>query len=112
MTIKFQNHEQVIDTLNSAELWLGIFKDVEDQFYSKFECFDDPSHLIVQLDYYCDHWFKPMLYNIRLRECIKWYLNNSKSIDDINNVINDALQGKTSYLVPPKQIEGDDEIPF
>ena len=53
-----------------------------------------------------------MLYNIRLRECIKWYLNNSKSIDDINNVINDALQGKTSYLVPPKQIDEDDEIPF
>lgn len=110
--IKFENHNDVINALNAAELWLGIFKDVEDQFYLKMECFDDPSHLVIQLDYYCDHWFKPMLYNIRLRECIKWFIDNNKSLDELNDVINDALIGKTSYLVPRKPIEEDDEIPF
>lgn len=49
---------------------------------------------MVQLDYYCERWFKPMLYNIRLCQAIKWYLNNSKSIEDLNAIINDALIGK------------------
>lgn len=110
MSIKFENHQEVINTLNAAELWLGIFQDVKDQFYLKIECFDDPQHLIVQLDYYCDIHFKAMLYNIRLCQAIKWYLNNSKSIEDLNAIINDALIGKTAYLVLIKPEE--DEIPF
>lgn len=110
--IKFENKNQVIDTLNSAELWLGIFQDVKDQFYLKIECFDDPSHLIIQLDYYCDRWFKSMLYNIRLVQCIKWYLDNSKSLEELNDIINDALLGKTAYLVLTRKVEEDDEIPF
>lgn len=109
--IKFNNHNEVIDAFNSAELWLGIFQDKKDWFYTRMEAFDDPSHLMVQLDYYCDIHFKAMLYNIRLCQAIKWYLNNSKSIEDLNAIINDALVGKTAYLVPRK-VEEDDEIPF
>ena len=109
--IKFNTKEQAFDALNSAELWLGIFQDVKDQFYLRMECFDDPSHLVIQLDYYCERWFKPMLYNIRLCQCIKWVINNNKTLDELNDVINDALQGKTAYLVPRK-VEEDDEIPF
>lgn len=30
--IKFKNENQVIDTLNSAELWLGVFQDEKDWF--------------------------------------------------------------------------------
>ncbi len=110
--VKFENKNQVIDTLNSAELWLGTFQDVEDQFYSEMERFDDPSHLVIQLDYYCEHWLESLLYNARLRECIKLFIDNNKSLDELNDVINDALIGKTSYLVPRKPIEEDDEIPF
>lgn len=109
--IKFENENQVIDTLNSAELWLGVFQDKKDWFYTRMECFDDPYHIMVQLDYYCECWFKPMLYNIRLCQAIKWYLNNSKSIEDLNAIINDALIGKTAYLVLIKEVE-EDEIPF
>ena len=74
--------------------------------------FDDSSHIRIQLDYYCDRWFIPMLYNIRLSRTIKWYLDNSKSLEELNDIINDALDGKTSYLVPRKPIEEKDEIPF
>lgn len=75
--IKFESKEQVINALNSAELWLGVFQDKKDWFYTRMECFDNPYHIMVQLDYYCERWFKPMLYNIRLCQAIKWYLNNS-----------------------------------
>lgn len=109
--IKFENRNEVIDMLNSAELWLGFFQDKKDWFYTRMECFDDPYHIMVQLDYYCERWFKPMLYNIRLCRAIKWYLNNSKSIEDLNAIINDALIGKTAYLVLIKEVE-EDEIPF
>lgn len=109
--IKFESEEQVIDVLNSAELWLGVFQDKKDWFYTRMECFDDPYHIIVQLDYYCDIHLKAMLYNIRLCQAIKWYLNNSKSIEELNAIINDALCGKTSYLVLIKPVE-EDEIPF
>ena len=109
--IKFENHNDVINALNSAELWLGVFQDVKGQFYLKMECFDDPSHICIQLDYYCDRWFKPMLYNIRLVQAIKWFINNNKSLDELNAIINDALIGKTAYLVLIKPIEKD-EIPF
>lgn len=112
MTIEFQNHEQVIDQFNAAEMWLWSFQDEKDKFYLKMEKFDNPSHLIIQLDYYCECHFNVMLYNIRLCQAVKWYLNNSKSIEELNAIINDALCGKTSYLVPRKQIEEDDEIPF
>lgn len=109
--IKFENRNEVIDMLNSTELWLGVFQDKKDWFYTRMECFDDPYHIMVQLDYYCERWFKPMLYNIRLCQAIKWYLNNSKSIEDLNVIINDALIGKTAYLVLIKEVE-EDEIPF
>lgn len=109
--IKFENRNEVIDMLNSAELWLGVFQDKKDWFYTRMECFDDPSHICIQLDYYCDRWFKSMLYNIRLVQCIKWYLDNSKSLEELNDIINDALQGKTSYLVLIKEVE-EDELPF
>lgn len=108
--VKFENKNQVIDALNSAELWLGVFQDKKDWFYTRMECFDNPYHIMVQLDYYCDIHFKAMLYNIRLCQAIKWYLNNSKSIEDLNAIINDALIGKTAYLVLIKPEE--DEIPF
>lgn len=108
--IKFESKEQVINALNSAELWLGVFQDKKDWFYTRIECFDNPYHIMVQLDYYCDHWFKPMIYNIRLVQCIKWYLDNGKTLAELNAVINGALQGSTSYLVLIKPEE--DEIPF
>ena len=109
--IKFENRNEVIDMLNSAELWLGAFQDKKDWFYTRMECFDDPYHIMVQLDHYCDRWFKPMLYNIRLSRTIKWYLDNSKSLEELNDIINDALDGKTYYLVP-RVIEVVDELPF
>lgn len=109
--IKFESEEQVINVLNSAELWLGVFQDKKDWFYTRMECFDDPYHIIVQLDYYCDIHLKAMLYNIRLCQAIKWYLDNSKSLEELNDIINDALDGKTYYLVP-KHIEVIDELPF
>lgn len=109
--IKFENRNEVIDMLNSTELWLGVFQDKKDWFYTRMECFDDPYHIMVQLDHYCDRWFKPMIYNIRLVQAIKWYINNSKTLTELNAVINDALQGKTSYLVLIKEVE-EDEIPF
>lgn len=109
--IKFENRNEVIDMLNSAELWLGVFQDKKDWFYTRMECFDDPYHIMVQLDHYCDRWFEPMIYNIRLVQAIKWYINNSKTLTELNAVINDALQGKTSYLVLIKEVE-EDEIPF
>lgn len=110
--IKFESKEQVINALNSAELWLGVFQDKKDWFCTRMSCFDDPYSVMVQLDYYCDHHFKAMLYNIRLCQAIKWYLSNSKSIEELNAIINDVLQGKTAYLVLVKPIEEDDEIPF
>lgn len=110
--IKFNSHNKVVDTLNAANLWLEVFQSEKDKFYLKMECFDDPGHLMIQLDYYCERWFKPMLYNIRLCQCIKWFINNNKTLDELNDVINDALIGKTSYLVPRKPIEEEDEIPF
>ncbi len=110
--IKFNNHNEIVDKFNAAEMWLWSFQDEKDKFYLKMECFDDPSHLVIQLDYYCDRHFNAMLYNIRLVQCIKWFINNNKSISELNDVINDALCGKTSYLVPRKPIEEDDEIPF
>ena len=111
MVIKFQNHEQVIDMFNAAELWLEVFQARKDELYIKMECFDDPQHLIVQLDYYCESNFNVMLYNIRLTQAIKWYIDNNKTIDELNTVINGALQGNTSYLVLIKPIK-EDEIPF
>ena len=108
--IKFNTNEQVIDMFNAANLWLEVFQSEKDKFYLKMECFDDPSHICIQLDYYCDRWFKPMLYNIRLVQAIKWFINNSKSIEELNAIINDALIGKTAYLVLIKPEE--DEIPF
>lgn len=108
--IKFESKEQVINALNSAELWLGVFQDKKDWFYTRMECFDNPYHIMVQLDYYCDHWLKPMIYNIRLVQCIKWYLDNGKTLAELNAVINGALQGSTSCLVLIKPEE--DEIPF
>lgn len=101
----------MIDQFNAAELWLGVFQDVKDQFYLKIECFDDPQHLIVQLDYYCERHFNVMLYNIRLCQAIKWYINNGKTLTELNTIINGALQGNTSYLVLIKEIE-EDELPF
>lgn len=109
--IKFNTNEQVIDTLNAVEFWFEVFQAKKDEFYLKIECFDDPQHLITQLDYYCDHHFKAMLYNIRLRQAIKWFINNNKSLDELNDIINDALIGKTEYLVLIKEVE-EDEIPF
>ena len=109
--IKFNNHNEIVDQFNAAEMWLWAFQDKKDEFYLKMECFDDPSHLVIQLDYYCERWFKPMLYNIRLCQCIKWFINNNKTLDELNDVINGALVGKTAYLVPRK-VEEDDEIPF
>lgn len=109
--IKFNNHNEVIDMLNSAELYLGVFQDNKDWFYTRMSHFDDPYSVMVQLDYYCDHHFKAMLYNIRLRQAIKWYLDNSKSLEELNDIINDALIGKTAYLVLIKPIE-EDELPF
>lgn len=109
--VKFNTNEQVIDMFNAANLWLEVFQSEKDEFYIKMECFDDPSHICIQLDYYCDRWFKPMLYNIRLVQCIKWYLDNGKTLAELNAVINGALQGSTSYLVLIKPIE-EDEIPF
>lgn len=109
--VKFESKEQVIDQFNAAELWLGVFQDKKDWFYTRVECFDDPSHICIQLDYYCDRWLKPMLYNICLVQCIKWYLDNSKSLEELNDIINDALLGKTAYLVLTMKVE-EDEIPF
>lgn len=109
--VKFESKEQVIDQFNSAELWLGVFQDKKDWFYTRMECFDDPYHIMVQLDHYCDRWFKPMIYNIRLVQAIKWFINNNKSLDELNDIINDALIGKTEYLVLIKEVE-EDEIPF
>lgn len=109
--IKFENRNEVIDMLNSAELWLGVFQDKKDWFYTRMECFDDPYHIMVQLDHYCDRWFKPMIYNIRLVQAIKWYINNGKTLTELNTVINGALQGSTSYLVLIKEVE-EDELPF
>lgn len=110
--IKFESKEQVINALNSAELWLGVFQDKKDWFYTRMECFDNPYHIMVQLDYYCDRWFKPMLYNIRLIQAIKWSIDNNKTLDELNDVINDVLLGKTAYLVLTMKVEEDDEIPF
>lgn len=109
--IKFNNHNEIVDQFNAAEMWLWAFQDKKDEFYLKMECFDDPGHLTIQLDYYCERWFKPMLYNIRLCQCIKWFINNNKTLDELNDVINDALQGNTSYLVLIKEVE-EDELPF
>lgn len=109
--IKFNNHNEVADMFNAAEMWLWAFQDKKDEFYLKMEKFDDPSHLMVQLDYYCESNFNVMLYNIRLTQAIKWFTNNGKSLIELNAIINDALKGKTSYLVP-RRIEEDDEIPF
>ena len=111
MQIKFTNHNEVINTLNAAQLFLGIMEDEEHKFGVEMLKFDDSSHIRIQLDYYCDRWFKPMIYNIRLVQAIKWYINNSKTLTELNAVINDALQGKTSYLVLIKEVE-EDEIPF
>lgn len=109
--IKFNSHNEVVDTLNAANLWLEVFQSEKDKFYLKMECFDDPNHICIQLDYYCDRWFKPMIYNIRLVQAIKWFINNNKSLDELNDIINDALIGKTEYLVLIKEVE-EDEIPF
>lgn len=109
--VKFKNKNQAIDMFNAAEMWLWAFQDKKDEFYLKMEKFDDPSHLMVQLDYYCESNFKVMLHNIRLTQCIKWFINNNKTLDELNDVINDALVGKTAYLVPRKPIEEDDENP-
>lgn len=111
MLIKFNNHDEVINTLNAAQLFLGIMEDEEHKFGVEMLKFDDSSHIRIQLDYYCERWFKSMLYNIRLVQCIKWYLDNSKSLEELNAIINDALCGKTSYLVLIKPVE-EDEIPF
>lgn len=111
MAVKFENNNQIIDQFNAAEMWLWSFQDEKDKLCLKMEKFDDPSHLIIQLDYYCDHHFNVMLYNIRLCQAVKWYLNNSKPIEELNAIINDALVGKTAYLVSRK-VEEDDEIPF
>lgn len=108
--IKFNTNEQVIDMFNAANLWLEVFQSEKDKFYLKMECFDDPSHICIQLDYYCDRWFKPMIYNIRLVQAIKWYINNGKTLTELNTIINGALLGNTSYLVLIKPEE--DEIPF
>lgn len=111
MQIKFTNHNEVINTLNAAQLFLGIMEDEEHKFGVEMLKFDDSSHIRIQLDYYCERHFDAMLYNIRLSRAIKWYLNNSKSIEELNAIINDALVGKTAYLVSRK-VEEDDEIPF
>lgn len=111
MQIKFTNHNEVINTLNAAQLFLGIMEDEEHKFGVEMLKFDDSSHIRIQLDYYCDRWFIPMLYNIRLSRTIKWYLDNSKSLEELNDIINDALDGKTYYLVP-RVIEVVDELPF
>ena len=110
--IEFKNNNQVVDMFNAAELWLEAFQYEKDKIYLKMECFDDPSHLVVRLDYYCDHWFNAMLYNIRFVQCINWFINNNKSISELNGIVNDALCGKTSCLMPRKPIEEDDEVPF
>lgn len=108
--IKFNTNEQVIDMFNAANLWLEVFQSEKDKFCLKMECFDDPSHLMIQLDYYCERHFNVMLYNIRLCQAIKWYINNGKTLTELNTIINGALQGNTSYLVLIKPEE--DEIPF
>lgn len=110
--IKFNTNEQVIDMFNAANLWLEVFQSEKDKFYLKMECFDDPNHICIQLDYYCERWFKPMLYNIRLVQAIKWFIDNNKTLDELNDVINDVLLGKTAYLVLTMKVEEDDEIPF
>ena len=109
--IKFNTKEQIIDAFNASNLWLEVFQAKKDWFYTRIECFDDPQHLMVQLDYYCESNFNVMLYNIRLTQAIKWYIDNNKTIDELNTVINGALQGKTAYLVLIKPVE-EDEIPF
>lgn len=53
-----------------------------------------------------------MLYNIRLVQAIKWFIDNNKTLDELNDVINDVLLGKTAYLVLTMKVEEDDEIPF
>lgn len=111
MQIKFTNHNEVINTLNTAQLFLGIMEDEEHKFGVEMLKFDDSSHIRIQLDYYCDRWFDAMLYNIRLSRALKWYVDNSKSIESLNDIINDALDGKTYYLVP-RVIEVVDELPF
>lgn len=109
--IKFNSHNEVVDTLNAANLWLEVFQSEKDKFYLKMECFDDPNHICTQLDYYCERHFNAMLYNIRLCQAVKWYINNGKTLTELNTIINSALQGNTSYLVLIKKVE-EDELPF